>query len=303
MIREAHAQSGGRSLPARVVPGGDDFAGFAFAHPLGPGPLRLHVAYQGKMPEKESGGLFRRHAGSDWYAFTQFEPIDARRAFPCFDEPGFKQPWQLTLHVPKTVTALSNTPIAAETDEAEGMKQVRFAATKPLPSYLVAFAVGPFESVAAGKAGMRGTPIRVITPRGRAKEAHYAAQTAPQLLALLERCFGIPYPFDKLDLLAVPDFPMAMENPGLIWARPAPRRRPGRSRSLSSTRRAGTRSAPAPSCARPVRSGRWPARAAPTGSSPMRDRPAIIASSTGAICWLGSCGPAPPSRWRSARAW
>lgn len=74
---------------------------------------------------------------------TQFEPTFARQAFPCFDEPGFKAPWQLTLRVPRDATPVSNTPVVSETAAADGMKAVQFAVTQPLPSYLVAFAVGP----------------------------------------------------------------------------------------------------------------------------------------------------------------
>src|SRR5262249_4700406 len=112
--------------------------------------------------------------------------------------------------------ALSNTLIEAETDEPGGMKAVRFAETKPLPSYLVAFAVGPFDAVDAGKTRAGGA-IRIIVPRGHANEASVAAQASKPLLDLLEDYFGIPYPYGKLDMVAVPVFNAgAMENPGLI---------------------------------------------------------------------------------------
>jgi cytosol alanyl aminopeptidase len=215
-LGEAHLLKGGRSIPLRAVQGNEDFLGFALDRPVGPGTARLHVAYQGRMPEKEEAGLFRRKEGDHWYAFTKFEPTDARRAFPCFDEPGFKVPWQLTLHVGKDQVALSNTPVLSETEEPNGMKAVRFAETKPLPSYLVAFAVGPFETGAADRVGAKRTPVRIITPRGRASEGRYAKETTPEILARLERYFGTPYPYAKLDLLAVPQVGYAMENPGLV---------------------------------------------------------------------------------------
>ncbi len=72
----------------------------------------LHVAYQGKISRNSSAGIFQLKEDREWYVYSQFEPTDARRAFPCFDEPSFKVPWQMTLHVPKDDLALSNTPVA-----------------------------------------------------------------------------------------------------------------------------------------------------------------------------------------------
>ena len=123
-----------------------------------PAHATLQIAYHGEFNKKGSDGLFKEQDGGGWYVFTQFESIDARQAFPCFDEPGFKVPWQVTLHVKKEDSAVSNTPMLSETDESDGRKKVVFAETKPLPSYLVAVAVGPFEFVDAGKAGKNRTP-------------------------------------------------------------------------------------------------------------------------------------------------
>jgi len=117
------------------------------------GAARLHIEYDGKISPRNSAGIFQSRDGNENYLFTQFESIDARRAFPCFDQPNFKTPWQLTLHVPRQDTAISNTSQVSETMEAGGMKKVAFAATKPLPSYLVAFGVGPFDIVDGGRAG------------------------------------------------------------------------------------------------------------------------------------------------------
>jgi alanyl aminopeptidase len=125
-------------------------------------------------------------------------------------------PWQIVLHVRREHMALSNQPVLSETDEPDGMKAVRFARTRPLPSYLVAFAVGPFDAVDAGHAGAKHTPLRIITPRGCADQAKYAAEVTGQLLATLEDYTGIPYPYEKLDSIAVPLFGGAMENAGLI---------------------------------------------------------------------------------------
>ncbi len=204
---------------ARIVPGGEDFVGLAFDAPVGPGPARLTIAYEGPLDKEKSRGLYRQAEGpgaDDWYAYSFFEPIDARRAFPCFDEPGAKVPWKLTLHVKKEHVALSNAPVVSETDEPSGMKAVAFAETPPLPSYLVALVVGPFDVVGAGAAGHHGTPLRFVVPRGRGPETAYAAEATPRIVGLLEDYFGMPYPYGKLDVAVVPRYWGTMEHPGLV---------------------------------------------------------------------------------------
>jgi aminopeptidase N len=218
-IKEARLSTAGQTLAARVVPGGDDFDGFAFDAPVGPGAARLTVTYEGPLDREKSRGFYRQAEGAgpdDWYAYSFFEPLDARRAIPCFDEPAYKVPWKLTLHVQKGHVALSNAPVAAETDEPSGMKAVAFAESKPLPSYLVALVVGPFDVVNAGTAGHNGTPLRFIVPRGRGGETAYAASVTPRIVGLLEDFFGMPYPYGKLDVAVVPRFWGTMEHPGLV---------------------------------------------------------------------------------------
>jgi alanyl aminopeptidase len=206
----------GSTVAAKTQAGGKEFAGFAPPSALQAGPAKLQIAYHGEFNKKGSDGLFKEQDGANWYVFTQFESIDARKAFPCFDEPSFKVPWQVTVHVKKEDSAVSNTPILSETGESNGRKKVVFAETKPLPSYLVAVAVGPFEYVDGGKAGKNRTPVRIITPKGKATQAKYAAEVTGPLLEELENYFGIPYPYEKLDILSVPLFEGAMENAGLI---------------------------------------------------------------------------------------
>ena len=215
-IRRATIRVGTQSIGALAVPGNKDFVGLAFEHPVPVGPALLSIEYAGKLSRRESTGLFRQKEANDWYAFSHFEPTDARRAFPCFDEPEFKVPWQLTLHVRKDDSAVANTPIVAEHQDNGGMKTVKFAETPPLPSYLVALAVGPFEFVDAGKTALKGASIRIITPRGRAAEARYAAKVTPRIIAALEDYFGSPYPYEKLDQIAVLQSGGAMENAGLV---------------------------------------------------------------------------------------
>ena len=220
-VTKASATVSDHTVNVAAAPGGDDFMGFTFAKPVGPGPVRLTVAYTGKLDRTSTQGLFRQKDGEDWYAFSQFESTDARRAFPCFDEPSYKVRWQLTLRIPKGTTAVSNTPIESDSAAADGGRVVRFKKTEPLPSYLIALGIGPFDYLDAGTAGSKKTPIRIVTPRGKASQGRYAAQTTGPLLERLEAYFGIPYPFEKLDQLAIPQTVSfaAMENAGLItWS-------------------------------------------------------------------------------------
>ncbi|MGH2899512.1 MAG: M1 family metallopeptidase, partial [Solirubrobacteraceae bacterium] len=177
------------------------------------GRVVLVIDYRGALNPTSQDGVFRQQSGGAWYAFSQFEATYARRAFPCFDEPDVKVPWRLTLDVPAGMVALSNAPVESDTPAAGGTTHtVVFARTRPLPSYLVAFAVGPFEIVGAPPT-RRGTPVRIIVPRGQMAAAAGARADIGPLVALLEDYLGSPYPYDKLDLVAVPTFPGAMENP------------------------------------------------------------------------------------------
>ena len=214
----ARRAEGGEVIQAAVAVAGSDFIGLTFERGLSPGRWIVSLEYKGRVDLKDTEGLFRQREGGDWYVFSQFEAISARRAFPCFDEPAFKVPWQLVLHVPKGLVAVSNTPVLSETDEAGGMKKVVFARTKPLPSYLIALGVGPFDIVPAGTAGRNKVPIRMIVPKGRGAEARWAAESTGPILDLLESYFDTPYPYEKLDHLVIPQTVGfgAMENPGLV---------------------------------------------------------------------------------------
>jgi alanyl aminopeptidase len=217
-VTEAKLTAGGKTFAVDAVPGGEDFLGFAIATPVKRGAATLHLTYSGRFSSRDSRGFFRQQDENRWYVVSQFEPVHARLAFPCFDEPRFKVPWQLTVEIRGDQRAFSNTPIASERELPDGFRVVEFAETKPLPSYLVALAVGPFEVVDARSAGRNHTPVRIITTQGKAAQARYAAEVAPQILERLENYFDLPYPFEKLDLLSVPittDF-TAMENVGLV---------------------------------------------------------------------------------------
>ena len=170
-------------------------------------------------------GLYKVVDHGDAYAFTQFEDTDARRAFPSFDEPGFKTPFDITVVAPRGMKVIGNTPIASAAPSAHGMVDTVFQTTVPLPTYLVALAVGPLDVVEGGWVppnAYRAKPlhIRGIAARGEGRRMGYALSLTPKIVAAYENYFGIAYPFPKLDILAVPDFAAgAMENAGAITFR------------------------------------------------------------------------------------
>ncbi|MDQ2961709.1 MAG: M1 family metallopeptidase [Pseudomonadota bacterium] len=200
-----------------VLSGHEQFVGLAFEPPLAAGRHRVTLTFEAEQSRNSTRGIFALQDSGAWYAMTQFEATSARRAFPCFDEPGFKTPWVLTLRVPRDLTALSNTPVVSEANVDDGLKTVRFAQTRPLPTYLVAFAVGPWEFVDLGRVGVNRTPTRIVVPRGRLADTEFVSRAYPQLFERLETWFGMPYPFEKLDHVVIPiTVNFAMENVGLI---------------------------------------------------------------------------------------
>jgi alanyl aminopeptidase len=216
-VAEASLKRAGKTITAHAAPSGEDFLGIEFASEIPKGAAELTIRYRAKLHQEDASGAFGREDNGNKYIYTQFESTDARGAFPCFDEPSYKVPWQLTLHVPASDTAVSNTPVASESKDSSGKTYV-FEKTKPLPSYLVAFAVGPFEFVDAGKAGKNRFPVRIVVPKGHVSEAKYAAEITAEILTRLEEYFGIPFPYEKSDQVAVPITSGfgAMENPGMV---------------------------------------------------------------------------------------
>ena len=180
--------------------------------PLAPGEYQLEIEFTNAY-DTQAIGLYRMEKDGQGYLFTQFQADDAREAFPCWDEPAFKFPYQMTLTVPEGHLAVTNTPME-ESSVKDGWRTVRFRKTKPLPSYLLAIAAGPLETVAMPDLGV---PARVITVRGQSHLAGLAIEMTPPILKALEDYFDRPYPYAKLDFLAVPEFwPGAMENAGAV---------------------------------------------------------------------------------------
>jgi aminopeptidase N len=188
----------------------------SLARPLPAGEAVLEIAYDAPFAP-DLAGLYRVEENGRSYAYTQFEATDARRAFPCFDEPSFKTVYDVTIAAPRGLMVVANSPETSHEDTPDGAVVHKFETTRPLPSYLVAFAVGAFD-VAQGQTDP--FPIRVITTKGRAGLSQLALDAAAGLIAKLGDYFGVPYPYPKLDLVAVPDFSAgAMENPGLVTFR------------------------------------------------------------------------------------
>jgi puromycin-sensitive aminopeptidase len=192
-----------------------------FTELLSPGTWRLIIAFHGTLNDKLRGfyrSTYKDERGvTHSLAATQFEATDARRAFPCWDEPDFKAVFATTLVIDPTLTAVSNSSIANET-LAGGKKVVRFADTIKMSTYLVAFIVGriePTDTVMIGR-----TPLRLWAIPGKKHLTKFGQDIAAASLSFFESYYGIPYPGGKLDLLAIPDFAAgAMENLGAITYR------------------------------------------------------------------------------------
>ncbi|MEY4580803.1 MAG: hypothetical protein RL701_5506, partial [Pseudomonadota bacterium] len=201
----------------------DGLASLHFERALPAGRHLLELRYDAAFDRKLQG-LFRVDTQGESYAFTQFEALSARRAFPCFDEPGFKTPFDIWLTVERADVAVSNTRALSE-EQAGAYKRIRFARTKPLPTYLVALAVGPLDIVESAPLPAREgrpepVPLRGIATKQRGPMLGTALSMLAPMLSTLEDYFGVPYPYDKLDIVAVPDFgPGAMENAGLVTFR------------------------------------------------------------------------------------
>ncbi|KAJ3286503.1 hypothetical protein HK104_008993, partial [Borealophlyctis nickersoniae] len=183
----------------------------------------LKLSFNGTLSNGLSGFYRSTYKGgkndqeTKYIATTQFEPTDARRAFPCLDEPGMKSVFQINMTVPWRYHALSNMPYT-DVKDAAGSKRFVFEETKEMSTYLVAYIVSEFESV-KGKTD-RGVNVAVYTQPGKTDLGRFALTTAIDVLEFYEKTYGIAYPLPKGDLIAIPDFAAgAMENWGLVTYR------------------------------------------------------------------------------------
>jgi puromycin-sensitive aminopeptidase len=213
-VTRVSGRAGGRDVAAtaKLAPLESQALVLSLEEAMGPGAAELSLEWTGAY-NPGLRGLYPAGA----LGVTQFEATDARRVFPCFDEPSFKAPWSLTLTVPAGDVVLSNTlPVGEET--AGDRRTVRFGRTPPLPTYLVALACGPLAGTPERRVG--AVPVRTWTVPGKTHLAGFAQDVATAALPRLEEYFGLPYAFGKLDQVAVPDFEAgAMENAGLVTFR------------------------------------------------------------------------------------
>ena len=186
---------------------------------LKPGKYVLKIDYTGTI-NKSASGLFALDYGDEKNSkralFTQFENSDARRMFPCWDEPGIKATFQLSATVPVKDRVIGNTPLLAEKPASKGFKTVQFALTPKMSTYLLFFGSGDFERITRK---VNGIEIGIVVRRGETEKAKYALDAASQILPFYEEYFGVKYPLPKLDLIGAPGASQtfsAMENWGAI---------------------------------------------------------------------------------------
>lgn len=181
------------------------------------GPATVGLSFAGRL-NQQMKGLYEAKAGTERYAFTQFEATDARRAFPCFDEPAMKASFRITAVIPDHLMALSNMEVETESvDAAARRRTVTFAETPPMSTYLAALAVAklvPQETL------IDGTRVAIYTTPELVALTGFAREVMQACLPRLNAYFDLRYPLAKLDLVGVPDFAMgAMENWGAIFFR------------------------------------------------------------------------------------
>jgi cytosol alanyl aminopeptidase len=216
-ILSATVSAGGQQFTPQIVTKPNGLVGFLLEKELKAGTATLQIRYTGSISDKPGMGLSHSVRNKEDYVATHFEPIAARKVFPCFDEPGFKVPWQVTIDAPVGEMVISNTSPVSDTVH-EDRHRVVFGQTKPLPSYLIAFTIGSYEAIDLGKIGRNKVPARLIVPKNETPRAAFAAKMIPLIMDKLEAYFDIDYPYEKLDHVAVPNYPegSAMEDAGSI---------------------------------------------------------------------------------------
>ena len=197
----------GRSIPVSCAVSADETVQLTARESLTPGTgYALRFVFHGNT--SGGSGIYLANGPANPYVASLFAPIDARRAFPCWDDPAIRTPFTISVTAPAEYAALSN-GAAAEVTETDGRRQVRFATTPPLPSYQIAVIVGRFDRHELD--GVDRPRIGVYVPQGEPQPS-YALDTASKTLRYLEEYLGLPYPFDKLDHVAVPSFPGGTES-------------------------------------------------------------------------------------------
>jgi aminopeptidase N len=217
-FHEVTVTSGGSTQKAKVTPDKDkEMVVLAVEKPLAAGAATVHITYTGTLNSEMRGLYLGKDDQGRKYAASQFEATDARRAFPSFDEPGYKATFDITAVADKGLVAISNQKVVSDTPGPGDKHTVHFATTVKLSSYLAALVVGNFEYI---EGGVDGIPIRVYSTPGKKEMGKFALETAEHVLSYYDKYFNIKYPYGKLDLVGLPDFSAgAMENAGCITFR------------------------------------------------------------------------------------
>lgn len=211
----------GAAITAEYADKGDGLALVTLSKRAPAGEATLSFVYDAPFNDN-AAGLYHTRSEGEAYAVTQFQAIDARRAFPSFDQPEFKTPFNVTILAPQGDTVIANTKSLRTEPAAAGLTRHVFTETKPLPTYLVAFAVGPYDVIdgpvlPATMLRKSPLPLRAVAAKGKAEQARYALSQTAALITYFETYFDAPYPYDKLDFIAAPEFSAgAMENAGAI---------------------------------------------------------------------------------------
>lgn len=214
-IQQAYLSNGENKIPLSVTSHEYEIQHGKATQEIAANRYTLHIVFDGKINTSSDGMYLSKFEGRN-YVFTQFEDMYARRAFPSFDEPGFKIPYQVTIISPEKHTVLSNTLVNKRIVK-DGWQTVEFNKTKPMPTYLIALAVGELDAYDIPNLSVPG---KIYTPKGQAQRTKFAAKHTAGILQNLENYFGSSYPYEKLDFVAVPNFTHgAMENVGLVTYR------------------------------------------------------------------------------------
>src|SRR5262249_46745821 len=217
-FQEASVRAGGETQKTEVsTDEAKEMATLTVAKEIPAGVAEIRIKFTGILNDKLRG-FYLSETKKRKYAVTQFEATDARRAFPSFDEPAYKATFEVTAVVDKGDVAISNAPVLSDSaGPGQGKHTVKFETSPKMSSYLVALAVGDFESI---ESSADGIPIRVWATPGKKAMGKFALASAEQCMKYYDQYFGIKYPFKKLDLIGLPDFAAgAMENTGAITFR------------------------------------------------------------------------------------
>lgn len=217
-VTSASVTIGGKTTPVTFTqksPTG--LAQIDFGKTIAAGKMTLKFDHNAAFGDGPSG-IYRVKVAGEYYSWSQFESIDARAAFPSFDEPGYKTPFTVSITTKPGFVALSNAPETGKGTPAGDLVKHRFIATKPLPTYLIAFVTGPFVTAEAMVAPTPQRkwplPLRIVGTKPNAGQLQYALDESGKIVALLEAYFDQPFPYPKLDQIGSPVMPGAMENAG-----------------------------------------------------------------------------------------